>query len=472
MFSETPIVGLDFSDNTLRAVWLRQGGKGHGVIKTKTFTINPADDRLPTFTKWIQRRRIDYYPCVMALSGKLLVFRSIPLPDDDPRSPEQIIGMELNALESSDSVMDMQHQFSFFEWKPEHRQALLALVRNDAVTQHILEATALHAGLCGLVPSPVAFYNAMVATLPDDTAPTLLLRIGSENTDMAIGTHCGLLFARSLACGSKRETEALGSIADIYGIYLKKFPPARGIIVSGDAVPHDMLDHVGKRLDLPIAYSAPALSNLPPEFALAYGLALSVSPKAPCPISFLPPTVRDETLLRLRKPFWSIAAISLILTFVLIFIYALLEIAQERSVMEQEARNDQHKQEIAAAHDAFVARESYLRKVDAALLDTLRFPSLARRALTLVKDTLPPSDWMTSFQSGNNREFIVEGITAQKIPDAFNTWIATLKASSETENVELLETRPVIPGSLVDQPKTAVFSHFTVRIILTPTPTP
>jgi len=473
MFAETPIVGLDFSDDTLRAVWLKQGGRGHGVVKFKTFSLGPTEDRISTFYRWIQRRRIDYFPCVMALSGKLLVFRSVPLPADDPRSPEQIIGMELRTLDTSDSVTDMQYQFSFFEWKPGYRQALLALVRSDAVTQHLQEAEAFRVGLYGLVPSPVAFYNAMVATLPNDTTPTLLLRIGSENTDMAIGTHRGLLFARSLACGSNREPEALGSIADIYGLYLKKFPPVRGIIVSGDPVSKDMLNHIGRHLNLPIVYSAPALSNLPAEFALAYGLALSVSPnKSTCPISFLPSTVRDETLLRLRKPFWSVAAISFILTLVLMLIYVLLEMTQERSVMEQEARNALHKQEAAAAHEAFVARETYLRNVDGALLDTLRFPSLVRRTITLVKDTLPPSDWATSIQSGNAREFIVEGITAQKIPDAFNTWVATLKASPETELVELLDTHPVLPGSLINQPKVAVFSHFTVRIVLTPTPTP
>jgi len=81
-----------------------------------------------------------------------------------------------------------------------------------------------------------------------------------------------------------------------------------------------------------------------------------------------------------------------------------------------------------------------------------------------VVETLPPTDWLTSIESGDNQDIFVEGITAQAIPDAFNKWVATLQQSPEAEHVEIIETSPVFPSKLLGVPDVGTYSYFALRI--------
>ncbi len=443
MAKNKTFVGLDFGTYSIKAVWASVGEGGVSFPRAEELQIPPeTQDPVRFLTPWLEKQGLPKALCATALPGAQVVFQSVLLPPEDPRTPEEAAETE-SASFSEMAAESMEYGLSSTTQKDGSRRMLLGMVRPGIIGQGLDSAEMFGLRLCELAPSPVALYNGLVQNLLPGEGAALFVSIGHGSTDVAVGTAEGLLFSRTFAVGGKsfsdavarsakvselqaerlKKTEgslvpgtpqegALRPVANLWisqlkssiSVYRGQFKDAgmeiRRVLLAGGGARLDGLDRlVSDELGLPVAIPE-AGSGLPvggPAFATACGLALSAVERMACPLSLFPKSLKNEIVFREKKPWWIAAGIAAVLALGLFIVHAVRGISRERAEVAEETARIQLLQKINSSYEALRSAEEETRGLAAPVRKLLEGGPTAREVVRLIANSIHPDDWITLF---------------------------------------------------------------------------
>jgi len=362
----------------------------------------------------------------VALAGSHVVFRSIALAPNDPRTLQQAADMELEIATDPD-FQGMCKRMIGYECFPGTRQLILALARPDAVQEAAERSLDRHVGLDSLIPSPVAVYYGMRSLITETIHSTLLLFMTADATELVVGTPTGILFMRSLSTGFNAGEETVGGLITVLGIYRKTFPRiTEGILVCPDANAEKLAADMTARLRMPIRCAgllreyarndgvgsdAPSPLQVEPEYLLAYGLAVAGNDATARGLSFLPPAIQTDMRLRARKPYWIMAAVLGLAALGIFLAYSHAAVRDDRKKLHAEQARLEQTRALRDSLRTLQDDLTLIRDRDQAMRPLMRFPSAIRDILRILGTSLHPSDGLTSFTDAPNQALIIEGIT-------------------------------------------------------------
>ncbi|MDD5706306.1 MAG: pilus assembly protein PilM [Kiritimatiellae bacterium] len=437
------IVGLDIGSRTARAVWVQLRGGEPRVVRAEQMALPlEGNETQALIRSWVERLGLLRGFAAVPLPGAQVVFQPGRLAPEDPRTPAQAADMELATF--NDMAGDrMASDVTSHAWSPGLRVYLMAMARPNVVTRALNALEPVGLRPADLVPAPVACFNALSRLGGDTGTPTLYLNIGHTQTELAIGTAKGLLFARSIALGGRSFTDAVMQLAMTPlaqaeaqkqrdgsllpgGAYAEALRPAaerwyaqvatclsayrgafggepfavgRIVLSGGGAQLGGLVEFLGERSGLAVvkAESLPGAAVLPAAgcFDVALGAALTALEVVPSRLSLLPAMLRDEVVFREKKPYWVAAAVMGALTLGVItagMVYALRGDARaletERKELRKREQLDRGIAAIRQRSDAQRVRCEPLRKL-------LRGGPAMREVISLVANTIAPDDWIS-----------------------------------------------------------------------------
>ncbi len=443
------IIALDAGSHSLQALWLQMRGSKPVVMRAESLAM-PLDAENPNeiIQQWITRKGLSKAFCVVALQGDRNVFQGGKIPHNDPRTAEQVAEMDL--AQFNEMAGDaMTHDVADFEMtnEPGMRRYLMAMARPAEIERSIRECAQMHIRPADLIPAPAALFNALESFAPKHAEPWCYVNIGHKQSDVAIGTQTGLLFARSIAVGGKiftdavvaetglpasqaeirkqsdcglRETDAccesLRKAADRWiaqfnacmGVYRSQFPEGKL------KVPHLVITGGGSRLKGIKAYlmnrlamqvsDVSELPNLPQSYKeytgtydLAYGLALSVTRTATTKLSLLPEDLKDEVVFRAKKPWWIATAVLMFLCMGVYSATGVFILKRDGAQLQEEQTRLKTRERIDQRIAQLKLMETHVLTNSVPLGRLLMNGPLAREVLTLVCASVDPDDWITLF---------------------------------------------------------------------------
>lgn len=209
------VIGLDIGAHSAKLVRADRHGKGFEITRAEVMRLPPgARDMADIIRRWLGDLGMLKFPFVVSLSGRNVMFQAIAVASEDPRSFEQIAALEIakiNELAAETTVYD------FLPVQPPsgHRKVLIGMARPAVLDEVLALRQALKVEVIDIVPAAAAL---MVASrtfgLFDAPAGSrggvhVCADIGDGGTELAIGGHGGLLFARSFAVGGDLFTQAV-----------------------------------------------------------------------------------------------------------------------------------------------------------------------------------------------------------------------------------------------------------------------
>ncbi len=437
------IVGLDIGAHTVRAAWVQVRGSQPRVVRTEQMVLpleTPDPGRL--VAPWLERLGLTRGFCAIGLSGGQTVFQSGRLAPEDPRTPQQAAAMELATF--SDMAGDsMQCSVAAFEWRPGTRLYLMAMARPVAIERALSSLIPLGVRAADLVPGPVAVFNALERLAGTHDAPYLYINMGHVQTELAIGSSGGLLFARSIPIGGKAFTDAVAQAAGItpqqaevqkhreasllpgapmadalrpaaerwlsqlsscLSVYRSTFTGdafalGQAVLSGGGAQLRGLAELVRTRLNLPVV-SAEALpeaerETAPGTYDVAIGLAITAHELGTTHVSLLPPRLRDEIVFREKKPYWIAAGCLGALTLGIFSVSVVRLVNREARRLDDERtrlrKHDQINQGIVQLRQ----RNAAIRARAEPLWRILEAGPRMRLALTLAANTIAAPDWIS-----------------------------------------------------------------------------
>jgi hypothetical protein len=225
------IVGLDFGARNARAVWVQlRGGVPH-VVRTAQMALPLEGGDAPALLRsWLGQLGLLKKFAAVQIPGTQLVFQPGRLNPDDPRTPRQAAEMELATF--NDMAGDsMASDVTAHEWSPGVRIYLMGMARPSVIAEALSDLEPVGIRPADLVPAPAAFFNALAPLTRNHEGATLFVNIGHNQTELAIGTVKGLLFARAFAMGGRLFTEAVARLAGVSLTQAEKQKVREGSIV-------------------------------------------------------------------------------------------------------------------------------------------------------------------------------------------------------------------------------------------------
>jgi len=374
MAESQPIWGIDVGKCALKAVQLRLAAdKSIELVETeyiehaKIISQQDADkDNIwsAALEKFLSRHDISKDKVAVSVPGQLTLSRFSKLPPVEKKKIPDIVRYEADQQIPFD-IDEVVWDYQVFETEdsPEVEVGIFAIKR-ELIRDHLLhfEAAGIEPMLVQSVP--LAVYNALAydGSLGDGT--TILIDIGTENTDLLVATEDNL-WARTIPVGGNNFTEALVKAfklsfgkAETLKRTAASSKYARQVFQAMRPVFSDLVQELqrsigfytathrdaelGKVIGLGSAFKLPGLvkylhqnlqlnveylkgfnkialpdkgssSQQPANFPVAYGLALQGLQQAPVTSSLLPPEVAQQIIWRQKRPFFAAAAACVLL---------------------------------------------------------------------------------------------------------------------------------------------------------------
>ncbi len=208
--------GLELGNRALKAVKLAREGEtikvvDYDVIEHEHLLSNSGDNREQLIANavaaFVQAHNVKMTPVAIGVSGQSSFARFIKLPPVEPRQIPNIVRFE--AIQQIPFPLEeVEWDFQLFQDKssPDVEVGIFAM-RKDLVSQHIKYFTDAGLDVVTVQMNPLAVYNAMRF---DErvTGTTMVIDIGSENTDLIIAEGESV-WLRSIPIGGNNFTEAL-----------------------------------------------------------------------------------------------------------------------------------------------------------------------------------------------------------------------------------------------------------------------
>ena len=209
------IVGLDIGSRNVRAVWVLLRGNKPRVTRTAQMALPlEGGDPTPLIRSWLGQLGLLKGFASIQIPGAQLVFQPGRLNPEDPRTPRQASEMELATF--NDMAGDkMAAGIASHEWSPGLRVYLMSMARPSVVAGALESLEPLGIRSAELVPAPAALFNALMPLAPKQEGCDLIVNIGHSQTELAIGTSKGILFARAYTLGGRPFTEAVAKLAGV-----------------------------------------------------------------------------------------------------------------------------------------------------------------------------------------------------------------------------------------------------------------
>lgn len=438
------IVGLDLGSRTVRAAWVQLRAGEPRIVRTEQMSLPlEGGDPQALIRSWLERLGLTRGFAAGALPGAQVVFQPGRLSPEDPRTPRQAAEMELatfNDMAGDTMVSDM----AAHEWSPGLRVYLMAMARPAVVAQALASIEPLGVRPADLIPAPVAMFNALIRQGGNDGgAPDLFLNIGHAQTELAIGTPRGMLFARSVPTGGRAFSEAVAKLAGVPlpqaeaqkqrdgalrvgGAFAEALRPVaerwyaqvasclsayrgafggepfaigRIVLAGGGALLQGLDDFLRERSGLPVTM-ATALRGAPghPDlgsFDVAIGLALTALEVASAHLSLLPAKLRDEVVFREKKPYWIAASVMGALTLGVFTAGMLVALRVEARSLEAERAELRKREQLDKGITTIRQRSDALHKRCEPLARLLRGGPAMREVISLVANAISPDDWIS-----------------------------------------------------------------------------
>lgn len=439
------IVGLDLGARNVRAAWVQVRGREPLLTRCEQMALPPeGGDQTALIRSWLERLGLRDSFVAVALPGAQVVFQPGRLTPEDPRTPRQAADMELatfNDMAGDSMTADM----TTHEWSPGLRVYLMAMARPAVVAGALQALEPLGVRPADLVPAPVALFNTLGRTVAADEPPVLFLDVGHGQTEVAIGTAKGLLFARSVPTGGRAFTEAVAQhagmpfaqaetrkqregslrtgtplaealmpVAERWHAQIRSCLSAYRGVFGGDpfAVGRIVLSGGGAQLDglpeflagrgrLPVAVSgslpgaAGTWQSGAGGFDVAAGLALTALDLGISRLSLLPPRLRDEVVFREKKPYWIAAAVTGALTLSVFTAGTVLSLRRQARELEAERSELRRREKIDKTIAETQARRQARHARCEPLMKLLRGGPATREVIALVAGAISTNDWIS-----------------------------------------------------------------------------
>ena len=444
------ILALDAGSHTLQALWLQMRGNKPVVTRTESFAM-PLEEENPNelIQQWGSKKGIAKHFCQMAMRGDRTVFQGGKIPHNDPRTAEQVAEMDIAQFNEM-AGDEMEHDVAAYELdnEPGMRRYLMAMARPSEIEKAIHETSLMNVRPADLTPAPVALFNALESFAPEHAEPWCYINIGDKQTDVAVGTKAGLLFARTIAVGGKAFTDAvvaetglpfsqaevrkqadcglhetdacsesLRKAADRWmaqfnsclGVYRSQFPEQklalipRIVLSGGGSRLKGLKQYITSQLSIQTLDSS-ELPNIPASYKeyagiydIAYGLALSATKSAIAKFSLLPEDLKDEVIFRAKKPWWAATAVLMFTAMGLYSATGVYMLKRDGELLAEEQALLKKREFIDKRITQLKNMESMVLTNSVPLAHLLMNGPISREVLTLVCSSVDPDDWITLF---------------------------------------------------------------------------
>ncbi|NLF86153.1 MAG: pilus assembly protein PilM [Lentisphaerae bacterium] len=227
------IVGLDLGARHARAVWVQLRGGAPHIVRAEQMALPLEGGDAPALLRsWLGQLGLLKKFAAVQIPGTQLVFQPGRLNPEDPRTPRQAAEMELSTF--NDMAGDtMASDVASHEWSPGVRIYVMGMARPAVIAEALAGLEPVGIRPADLVPAPVALFNALAPLAPDLSGAGLFVNIGHNQTELAIGTARGLLFARAFPMGGRQFTEAVARLAGVPLTQADKQKQREGTIEPG-----------------------------------------------------------------------------------------------------------------------------------------------------------------------------------------------------------------------------------------------
>ena len=450
MANPKQIIALDAGSHTLQALWLQMRGNKPVVTRTESFSM-PLEEENPNdlIKQWGAKKGVAKHFCYMAMHGERTVFQGGKIPQSDPRTAKQVAEMDIAQFNEM-AGDEMEYDVAEYELdnEPGMRRYIMAMARPSEIEKAIHETAMMNVRPADLTPAPVALFNALESFAPEHAEPWCYINIGDKQTDVAIGTKEGLLFARTIAVGGKiftdaivaetalpfsqaevrkqgdcglHETDAcfesLRKAADRWmaqfnaclGVYRSQFSEQklatipRIVLSGGGARLKGMKQYITSKLSIQTLDSS-ELPNIPSSYKkhaglydIAYGLAISATKNAVAPLSLLPEDLKDEVIFRAKKPWWVATALLMFIAMGLYSATGVYMLKRDGQQLADEKARLKKREVIDKRISQLKNMESMVLTNSAPLAHLLMNGPISREVLSLVCSSIDPDDWITLF---------------------------------------------------------------------------
>lgn len=440
-------IALDIGARSARAIWVNLRGGKLVVTRTETFSLPlDADNPHKLISTWVNSLGIARHFSVVALPGNQTIFQSGRILHSDPRSPEQVAAMEIAQFNEM-AGDDMSHAVAACDdaFEVGVRRYVMSMARPAVINEAIQNTRHCNLRPADLIPAPVALYNAVEALVEPHEDVWCYVNIGHTSSEIAIGTSRGLLFARSLPVGGKLFTDAVAQATNLtavqaevrkhadcgltdgagcaetlraaadrwiaqfkacMGVYRSqiqepRYSVARIVLTGGATQLKGLKEYIGEKLELRLM-SLPKLptsvgKNVPTNFEMVFGLAISTMGLGRTKLSLLPTDLKNEVIFREKKPWWIAAALFVIGAMVLYSATGIVLLKRDGAFLELEQEKLNQREQIDKRIQALRLMQTDLLTNSVPLANLLGNALLAREVLTLVSQTVDPDDWITLF---------------------------------------------------------------------------
>lgn len=355
-------LGIEIGTHYIKVVRLAHRPRGVRLLSADILRL-PKDraNLVEVVHRFFESKDLLSHPCALCTPMFFSMLHTIEVPEDDPRTEEEIVLVERERLDDI-SEEEMVYDSISLPTDSTHRTILMAMARDAAVQRLLHVPDSIGLNVTRIVPAAVAIFNASLPADLGHSDAIMCAHIGQTVTHVAIGTRHGILFARhfdiggarftaSLAEGmgiSTREAEdikirygfsvgeekadptattALEEIADAWmaelmstlEFYRERFPdkeaPMRLVLSGGGAELQGFAAYVDSNVDLEVQPFAPFWSGGAPDhgsrFVLAAGLALAALTETSMPLNLLPPERKNAYTLKAQLPYWRTIGVAL-----------------------------------------------------------------------------------------------------------------------------------------------------------------
>jgi Tfp pilus assembly PilM family ATPase len=449
MAKQKQIIALDAGSQNIHAIWMQMRANKPFVSRVESFSL-PLDAENPNdlIRQWVSKHHLSKTFCNVSLDGNQTVFQGGRIDHTDPRTAQQVAAMDIaqfNEMAGDEMVFDVA-DFEY-EQEPGMRRYIMSMARPAAIEKALHKTEQMHLRPAEMISSPVALFNALESFTDDHKSPWCYINIGNSQTDVAIGTKEGLLFARTINVGGKIFTDAVSAETGLpkaqaevrkqsdcglhetdacfeslraatdrwisqfnacLGVFRSQFPEKKlqidKIVISGGGARlRGFKAYLSTKLTTEIM-AAEELPNIPSSYKkyigqsdIAYGLALCSFKFAITKLSLLPEDLKDEVVFRAKKPWWIAAAIFIFIAMGIYSATGMYLFKRDGQILSAEKARLRTREQIDKRIAQLKIMESQTLTNSVPLARLLMNGPVSRELLSLVCSSVDPDDWITLF---------------------------------------------------------------------------